>query len=157
MKERMVEQLKTCSKCGRTQAAEKHGRSGWCRACKRVAAREERARTRVVRNAAARQWHRENRERSMERIRRYRRAHPLYRRQERLRRRGAALCGEAAEYAAVLLRDPCSYCGAQAETLDHIDALSEGGKSTVHNLTAACRSCNSSKNRAPLLQWLARR
>jgi 5-methylcytosine-specific restriction endonuclease McrA len=48
----------------------------------------------------------------------------------------------------------CWYCGKRAKgklTQDHILSLSKGGPHTLHNVIAACRSCNSKKNnRAPL-------
>jgi hypothetical protein len=63
----------------------------------------------------------------------------------------------AQEYADVLRRDPCSYCGrACAGAVDHVDALFVGGEHDWPNLTAACRSCNSSKARGRLLAWLLR-
>lgn len=73
--------------------------------------------------------------------------------ERRLRRLGYDR--EANEYAAVLLGDPCSYCGRQTETVDHIDPVSAGGPNEWANLTAACRSCNSSKYDRPLLNFLA--
>lgn len=51
----------------------------------------------------------------------------------------------------LLLSDPCSYCGGAGGEIDHIDALGDSG---WQNLTAACRSCNSSKDRLPILRHL---
>ena len=47
----------------------------------------------------------------------------------------------------LLARDKfkCGYCGAKAETVDHIIATSVGGKSTWLNTVAACGPCNSKK------------
>lgn len=47
----------------------------------------------------------------------------------------------------VLVRDgyKCAYCGAFAETWDHIIPRSEGGKSSWENTVAACKWCNSHK------------
>lgn len=43
----------------------------------------------------------------------------------------------------------CQYCGVpigtDTATIDHIDPVSEGGRSAAHNLRAACVPCNSSK------------
>jgi hypothetical protein len=64
---------------------------------------------------------------------------------------------ETAEYIAVLRRDPCSYCGKDAGSVDHIDALHIGGNNNPENLTAVCRSCNSSKRTETLLSFLLRR
>lgn len=48
----------------------------------------------------------------------------------------------------VLLRDgyKCVYCGAKADTLDHIIPVSKGGKSTWENSYASCFKCNQKKN-----------
>ena len=61
-------------------------------------------------------------------------------------------------YEIILLGDPCSYCGGPAGVgfggPDHIDPFIYGGGGEWENLTAACRSCNSSKGDRPLLLWL---
>lgn len=48
----------------------------------------------------------------------------------------------------------CAYCGKRYKghlTQDHITPLSQGGSHTLHNVIAACRSCNARKGtRAPL-------
>lgn len=48
----------------------------------------------------------------------------------------------------------CAYCGIgfdEAEfTIDHIVPRSKGGSNKDHNLLAACRSCNTSKNTSDL-------
>jgi hypothetical protein len=58
---------------------------------------------------------------------------------------------------AYLLADPCAYCGAPAAALDHIVPRFMGGANTNDNVTAACRHCNGSKGKKPLLYWLATR
>lgn len=50
----------------------------------------------------------------------------------------------------------CAYCGKHPETkrhlhLEHIVALSEGGRNTMANLIPACVSCNSSKHNKPIV------
>lgn len=59
-------------------------------------------------------------------------------------------------YIEVLRSDPCSYCGAEAGSIDHIEPLKSGGSCGWENLTASCRGCNSSKYTAPLLAFLTR-
>jgi len=60
------------------------------------------------------------------------------------------------EYVSVLNGDPCCYCGGPGPIfIDHIEPQSLGGTNDWDNLTAACGSCNSSKNATPLLLWLA--
>jgi 5-methylcytosine-specific restriction endonuclease McrA len=53
--------------------------------------------------------------------------------------------------AAVLRRDGhrCRYCGGHATTADHVVPRSKGGTDSMHNLVAACRSCNGSKGDRP--------
>lgn len=51
----------------------------------------------------------------------------------------------------------CAYCNRRAPlTRDHIESLSDGGAHEMDNIAAACRGCNSSKFRKPLLVWLAK-
>lgn len=76
---------------------------------------------------------------------------------EQARRRRLGRDELAIEYADVLLLDPCSYCGAPADTIDHIEPVIDGGTNEWCNLTAACASCNSSKHARPLLIFLLRR
>lgn len=58
-----------------------------------------------------------------------------YRRRAALSRRG------------VFLRDGgrCQYCGARAESIDHVIPRSKGGPHTWENVVAACRRCNTRK------------
>lgn len=79
----------------------------------------------------------------------------LYSRFAAHKRRGVTPDALAREYAAVLLRDPCAYCGEPAVELDHIDPVSLGGSGTWDNLSGACRTCNARKNDQPLLMFLA--
>jgi 5-methylcytosine-specific restriction endonuclease McrA len=53
---------------------------------------------------------------------------------------------------AVFARDryTCQYCGAPAETVDHVVPRSRGGAHDWENVVAACRRCNGKKqNRLP--------
>lgn len=77
-------------------------------------------------------------------------------RAKRMRRRGAPMDAKAKEWVAVLLNDPCVYCGGEADTIDHIEPISAGGSGEWDNLAAACRKCNSTKNDRPLLIHLLR-
>lgn len=67
------------------------------------------------------------------------------------------LGGSDPSYPAILLGDPCSYCGAPAEHIDHIVPLSRGGSGDWDNLTAACAACNMSKGAQSLLTFMLRR
>lgn len=59
--------------------------------------------------------------------------------------------------AALLARDDhrCAYCGAKAETIDHVLPRSRGGQHTWENCVASCRKCNHRKaDRTPAeLGW----
>ncbi len=48
---------------------------------------------------------------------------------------------------AVFARDGhrCQYCGATADSIDHVVPRSRGGEHTWENVVAACRPCNSRK------------
>jgi 5-methylcytosine-specific restriction endonuclease McrA len=58
---------------------------------------------------------------------------------------------------AILIRDPCAYCGGPASGVDHIVAVSKGGGSRWDNLTASCHDCNRRKRDDSLLGYLVRR
>lgn len=48
---------------------------------------------------------------------------------------------------AVFARDGgrCQYCGAAAESIDHVVPRAKGGPHTWENVVAACRACNTAK------------
>ena len=49
----------------------------------------------------------------------------------------------------------CSYCGVTDDlALDHIFPQKYGGKDVGDNLIYACRSCNSSKGKKDLMEWM---
>jgi len=50
----------------------------------------------------------------------------------------------------------CVYCGAAAETCDHIIPVSQGGQTIPGNVAPACLKCNSSKRDAEVFEWLKR-
>lgn len=50
----------------------------------------------------------------------------------------------------------CNYCGsADKLALDHIFPQKLGGKDDAENLIFACRTCNSSKGKKDLMEWMA--
>jgi 5-methylcytosine-specific restriction endonuclease McrA len=76
----------------------------------------------------------------------------------RLRRKGLAIPDRLAnEYAVILRGDPCVYCGAPMEHIDHIAPIAGGGTGSWDNLTAACAACNFSKSDRPLLTFMLAR
>lgn len=64
----------------------------------------------------------------------------------RFRRRNAPLTEEAMLWIESLEDPLCTYCGAPADTLDHIVPIVKGGDSSRENLTPACRTCNRRKS-----------
>lgn len=46
----------------------------------------------------------------------------------------------------------CAYCGAEADTVDHIIAKNNGGEDVPGNLISACRRCNGIKSDKPLIR-----
>lgn len=50
----------------------------------------------------------------------------------------------------------CQYCGEKEDlACDHVLPLIQGGKSTMENLTTACRVCNCGKSGRTPDEWLA--
>lgn len=49
----------------------------------------------------------------------------------------------------------CNYCGSSEKlALDHIFPQKYGGKDDAENLIFACRTCNSSKGKKDLMEWM---
>ena len=49
----------------------------------------------------------------------------------------------------------CNYCGSKEKlSLDHIFPQKLGGKDDAENLIFACRTCNSSKGKKDLMEWM---
>lgn len=72
----------------------------------------------------------------------------------RLRRREVTTPLRAEDIPEHLYGDPCSYCGEAGGTVDHIVPIKDDGTNDPENLTAACHSCNCSKNDRPLLHFM---
>ena len=50
----------------------------------------------------------------------------------------------------------CVYCGSSEHiSVDHIFAKANGGSDSSDNLVCCCRTCNSSKNDADMMEWFA--
>lgn len=47
----------------------------------------------------------------------------------------------------------CTYCGKQAQEVDHIIPRSKGGTDSVNNLTASCRACNEKKSNLSIKEF----
>lgn len=57
------------------------------------------------------------------------------------------------EWKAVILADPCVYCGGPASQMEHIQPRARGGKNGWTNIAPACMPCNTFKLERPL--WWA--
>jgi hypothetical protein len=114
----------------------------------RERARRSRVKHRSAHLARGQRWRQENPTRARELARQ------AARRRRARQRGGDAL---ALEYESLLRGDPCAYCGAPVEHVDHIEPILAGGAHEWANLTAACCSCNSSKQAIPLLAFMLRR
>lgn len=47
----------------------------------------------------------------------------------------------------------CAYCGAAADTLDHVRPLARGEVTARENLVPACSACNLAKGHSDALEW----
>jgi ribosomal protein L20 len=52
-------------------------------------------------------------------------------------------------------QQPCSYCGAEIETIG-LDRVDNDGPYHIDNVVSCCKSCNSSKNSKTLEEWQGR-
>jgi 5-methylcytosine-specific restriction endonuclease McrA len=52
------------------------------------------------------------------------------------------------------LAEPCAYCGAPSEHVEHCTPLSRGGENSAWNVVGACADCNLNKGRMTVLEFL---
>lgn len=171
---------KMCSRCGESKplrdfARRKEGKDGYrgtCRPCygtavtryrerhpERVRLREWRWRQTVDPQEHARKnraWRAANRERDRANARRRRKQDPSKHIDQIARRRFATKDAslETIAFIDTLRHDPCAYCGAAMEQIDHIVPLADDGPHDWENLSAACRSCNQRKSFRSMLTFM---
>lgn len=116
----------------------------------------------IIVSTNSKMWRKSNRERAREQERLWRienrdcaRAIVRRRRARKLQAPGIGITGKQEEQ----LRDEycnlCAYCGERKPLeLDHIEPLARGGAHDIRNATVACKSCNSSKGKKPLLIFM---
>lgn len=98
-----------------------------------------------------------NRESVREYMTRYRRQNPDKVSGYSEARAAARFTPDALAYAEILGADPCVYCGAPSEHIDHIHPVHLGGSSEWDNLAPTCALCNQRKSTRSVLAFLLRR
>jgi 5-methylcytosine-specific restriction endonuclease McrA len=80
------------------------------------------------------------------------------------RRRSLPLDAEGRAFKAIVLCDPCSFCGVRLGTgrgeqpaADHVTPLEVGGPNDASNLAGVCRRCNAMKGNGSVLEMLMRK
>lgn len=126
---------------------------------KKAAAQQRRAEAnREKQRRVAREWRDANPEKAAAAGRKWAASNPDKIRRYAAEKRVGRKNKLGVEYAtAVLMFDPCSFCGGQTTEIEHIHPRKRGGSDDWWNLTASCRSCNASKRTASLLEYLLRR
>lgn len=75
----------------------------------------------------------------------------------RAHRKGRAATLKTSEwlYLLIVFENRCAYCGAPAETMDHVVPIGAGGGTTKTNVLPCCLACNKQKGTAVWLPALA--
>lgn len=154
----------TGASCKRGHIAPRFVSDSSCKLCRstpeameksRDRSREWHANNRDAANQSRRLWQVDNKERAKKTVRAWSEANKPRRRVIRKRRR-AIKAGLSQHYTFGELRSlwssvkhACACCGAQISEktrhVDHIVALSRGGKNTIDNIQFLCETCNKSK------------
>ncbi|MFP4395647.1 MAG: HNH endonuclease [Anaerolineales bacterium] len=118
----------------------------WCRGCKEwlSVAEVSKGACRDCHNREARERYREDEEYRMERKQH---AHSRKRGVDKIPVIGQQIILENFD-------GRCAYCGAAADTWDHVKPVSKGGKTVPYNIVPACTSCNSSKKDKDVFEWI---
>lgn len=119
-------------------------------------------------------WAEKNKDKIAEASRRYREANPQKvaaikraqakrhpetikknssRRRARLANNGVYLVTK--KEVARLMRQPCVYCGAKSQHIDHVVPIAKGGAHKIGNLVPACQPCNQRKSDKFVSVWKA--
>lgn len=103
---------------------------------------------------AKREARQRNPEPSREKQRRWKAANPEKVRMGNFMRRHRHLDPLALDYLRIINEEPCSYCGAPCQHIDHIVPLANGGDNSWDNLTPACATCNKRKHSRSVLTFM---
>jgi 5-methylcytosine-specific restriction endonuclease McrA len=147
---------KVCSSCGAWKPLAKYGRqpdmAGGVRA--------------ICSTCEGRDAYAKYRERCIAVVRAYQKRHPdehrMRKRAADRRRHGRAVVGPGVTTAQLrrmiaVYDGKCVYCGADADTIDHVLPLSRGGLHEIDNLVPACSSCNFEKHDKTPMEWFSHR
>lgn len=52
------------------------------------------------------------------------------------------------------MAEPCAYCGAEPEHVEHCTPIVRGGRNDADNVVSACEACNLRKGRQTVLEFL---
>lgn len=104
-----------------------------------------------------RSWVANNREKTRSYTKQFRQKNPEYNAIQSSRRRarilGTRKYDVTLKQIKKLYQQPCLYCGAPAEHIDHIIPLSRSGEHRIGNLAPACKRCNLSKGNKFVTEW----
>jgi len=104
-----------------------------------------------------RKYHRTSRERNPDRDKKYYQANKHRYRAASARRRRVIANQPKFKVTAKdferIMRNPCIYCGAKAQHLDHVIPIARGGLHKIGNLAPACAKCNLSKSAKFVTEW----
>lgn len=149
-----------CAHCGASLSG-MNAQSTYCSSSCRYKARYQRKRSTIKARALERYW--ENRDREVERSKRYRANNPERRRQwgdtrsERMRSNPGYVHFGESEWLRLVNRHGgrCAYCDVRCEVLemDHVIPIARGGRHAIANILPTCPSCNRRKSSSLLVEW----
>ena len=162
--------LKQCNICKIDQTLEnfknmsknKYGKSPYCIPCEKQKKREYYIKNAEHIKEKAAKWKKNNpdkikeqrktnREKNLEKIR-LRSKNKEARRRSRKRNSGEFLVLN--KELKKIYSSPCFICGSTENiTADHIIPIAKGGRHSIGNLQALCKSCNSSKGKKLMSEW----
>lgn len=110
---------------------------------------------------AIKKWATNNKEKLAQSSREWFKKHPEYSAHLRHNRRAMKLQNGVYKITSIeykkLYAKECIYCGAKGKIhLDHVIPISRGGTHSIGNLVPACASCNTSKGKKFITEWLHR-
>ena len=129
----------------------KCGVQSFCKSCHDTKNRAYNAANVEKLSLSQKAWYVKNRERELQKHKKYASANPeryqLYKSRRRVLIANNGVFLVTRKEVKRLLSQLCYLCNASPSTaLDHITPITKGGRHSIGNLIGACKSCNSSKN-----------